>query len=66
MECAGAEALFDEGDTAKVDFDRGSVTRLETGQSLPGRSIPPQLLKIVDAGGIFALLENEKAIAPKP
>ena len=32
---------------------------------MTGRKIPPQLLKIVDAGGIFSLLEKEGAIAPK-
>ncbi len=65
MECAGVEALFDEGDSAEVDFASGLVRNLDRGASLPGRAIPPQLLRIVDAGGIFALLESEGLIAPK-
>jgi 3-isopropylmalate/(R)-2-methylmalate dehydratase small subunit len=65
MECAGVEALFDEGDTAEVDFDEGLVKNLRTGESLPARKIPPELVKIVNAGGIFSLLEKEGAIAPK-
>src|SRR6187455_710792 len=65
MECTGVEALFQEGDTAEVDFDAGTVKNLRTGESLPARKIPPELLKIVNAGGIFPLLEKEGAIAPK-
>ena len=64
-ECTGIEALCEEGDTAEIDFDEGRVTNLRTGKTLPARKIPPQLLKIVEAGGIFSLLEAEGAIAPK-
>ena len=66
MECPGIEALFEEGETAEVDFDSGRVRNLTTGKSATGKTIPPQLLKIVAAGGIFSLLEKEGAIAPKP
>ena len=66
MECPGVETLFEEGDTAAIDFDGGSVTNLRSGQTLAARTIPPQLLKIVEAGGIFPLLEREGSIAAKP
>ena len=65
MECEGVEALFDEGDTAEIDFESGAVKNVTSGKALTGRTIPPQLLKIVDAGGIFPLLESEGCIAPK-
>ena len=64
MECPGVPDLFEEGDEALVDFDAGRVTNTTRGKSLEGRTIPPQLLKIVDAGGIFPLLEREGCIAP--
>lgn len=66
MECSGVEKIFEEGDTAEVDFDTGSVTNVGSGERLPARTIPPQLLQIVNAGGIFALLEQEGSIAPRP
>jgi 3-isopropylmalate/(R)-2-methylmalate dehydratase small subunit len=66
MECNGVESLFDEGDTAEVDFESGSVKNINTGKALPARTIPPQLLRIVQAGGIFPLLEQEGLIATKP
>ena len=65
MECSGIENLFNEGDTAEVDFDSGTVKNLTTGRSANAKTIPPQLLKIVEAGGIFPLLEKEGSIAPK-
>jgi 3-isopropylmalate/(R)-2-methylmalate dehydratase small subunit len=65
MECEGVHDLFEEGDTAEIDFETGSVVNATRGRSLTGRTIPPQLLGIVDAGGIFPLLEREGAIAPK-
>jgi 3-isopropylmalate/(R)-2-methylmalate dehydratase small subunit len=65
MECSGVERLFSEGDVAEVDFDSGIVKNASTGASLPARKIPPQLLDIVNAGGIFALLEQEGSIAPR-
>jgi 3-isopropylmalate/(R)-2-methylmalate dehydratase small subunit len=64
-ECAGVYDLFDEGDIAEVDFDNANVTNATKGRSLPMRQIPPPLLKIVEAGGIFSLLEKEGAIAPR-
>ena len=64
-ECSGVYDLFDEGDVAEVDFDNAQVTNVTKGKSLPMRQIPAPLLKIIDAGGIFSLLENEGAIAPK-
>jgi 3-isopropylmalate/(R)-2-methylmalate dehydratase small subunit len=65
MECSGVEDIFDEGDTAEVDFDAGTVRNVATGASLPARRIPRELLAIVEAGGILDLLEKEGAIAGK-
>jgi 3-isopropylmalate/(R)-2-methylmalate dehydratase small subunit len=64
-ECRGVFDLFDEGDIAEVDFDGAKVTNVTSGKSLPMREIPAPLLKIVEAGGIFSLLEKEGAIAPR-
>lgn len=65
MECRGVESLFSEGDVAEVDFDNGAIRNARTGASLPARKIPRELLDIVKAGGIFALLEREGSIAPR-
>jgi 3-isopropylmalate/(R)-2-methylmalate dehydratase small subunit len=65
MECPGIEKLLEEGDTAQVDFESGAVKNVTKRTAITGKTIPPQLLKIVAAGGIFSLLEKEGAIAPK-
>jgi 3-isopropylmalate/(R)-2-methylmalate dehydratase small subunit len=65
MECPGIGALFEEGETAEVDFETGDMTNVTTGKSIRGKTTPPQLLKIIAAGGIFDLLEQEGAIAPR-
>ena len=65
-ECTGVCDSFDEGHIAEVDFDAATVTNVTQGKSLSMRRIPPPLLKIVEAGGIFSLLEKEGAITPKP
>jgi 3-isopropylmalate/(R)-2-methylmalate dehydratase small subunit len=64
-ECPGIGALFEEGETAEVDFETGHVTNVTTAKSIRGKTTPPQLLKIIAAGGIFDLLEQEGAIAPR-
>jgi 3-isopropylmalate/(R)-2-methylmalate dehydratase small subunit len=63
-ECTGVYEMFEEGDVAEVDFDIGTVANTTKGTSLAARKIPAPLLKIVEAGGIFSLLEKEGAIAP--
>jgi len=65
MECEEILDFIEEGQSAEVDFGAGRITNRDSGKSLPGRRIPPQLLKIVEAGGIFPLLEKEGGIAPK-
>ena len=64
-ECTGVYDMFDEGDIAEVDFDSATVKNSTKGKSLSMRQIPPPLLKIIEAGGIFSLLEGEGAIAPR-
>lgn len=66
LECPDVQDAFDEGDIAEVDFDTSVIKNLSSGKVLQGRPVPPQLLAIVKAGGIYELLEREGAIGPKP
>jgi 3-isopropylmalate/(R)-2-methylmalate dehydratase small subunit len=65
MECPGVDAAFQEGETAEVDFDASVVRNITRGVTLQGRPIPPQLMELVKAGGIYPLLEKEGLIAPR-
>ena len=64
LECPGVTDAFREGETAAVSFDDFTVRNLTTGQSLQAQPIPDALLRILKAGGIYPLLEEEGLIAP--
>jgi 3-isopropylmalate/(R)-2-methylmalate dehydratase small subunit len=65
IECPGVHEAFEEGDIAEVDFETSGVRNVTRGTTLAGRKIPPQLLDLVKAGGIYPLLEKEGLIAPR-
>ena len=65
VECPGVDEAFEEGEIAEVDFDTGAVRNATRGTTLKGRPMPPRLLELVKAGGIYPLLEKEGLIAPR-
>ena len=65
VECPGVDYAFNEGETAEVEFDTGAVRNATRGTTLKGRPMPPRLLELVKAGGIYPLLEKEGLIAPR-
>jgi 3-isopropylmalate/(R)-2-methylmalate dehydratase small subunit len=64
IECAGASDAFEEGDSAEVSFETGTIKNTRTGALLNGLEIPTTLLKLMQNGGIFPLLESEGLISP--
>ena len=65
VECPGVDEAFEEDETAEVDFERAMVVNVTRGTTLPGKPMPPKLLALVKAGGIYPLLEQEGLIAPR-
>jgi 3-isopropylmalate/(R)-2-methylmalate dehydratase small subunit len=65
IECPGVHDAFEEGEIAEADFETSTVRNLTRGTALSGRRIPPKLLDLVKAGGIYPLLEKEGLIAPR-
>lgn len=59
--CNGVSELFDEGDKAKIDMERGEVTNVTTGKSLTGEALPPDSppFQILKAGGLMPFMEQE-------
>lgn len=66
LDCPGVGALFDEGDTAELDFAAWQVRNPRTGRTLAPLPLPDRFLAIVRAGGIFPMLEAEGLIGPPP
>lgn len=65
IECADVFDSFEEGDIAQVDFDAATVKNATRGKSFDAVALPPQLLALLKAGGIYSLLEKEGAIGPR-
>jgi 3-isopropylmalate/(R)-2-methylmalate dehydratase small subunit len=65
LPCAGVLDAFDEGDVAEVDWTNGHVNNATTGATLQGSPIPPQLQRIVTAGGVEDMLRSEGYLAAK-
>ncbi len=64
LECPGITDAFSEGDIAAVSFEDFSVRNFTTGAKLDALPIPDPLLSILEAGGIYPLLEKEGLVAP--
>ncbi|MBI2205063.1 MAG: 3-isopropylmalate dehydratase [Candidatus Rokubacteria bacterium] len=64
LECAGIHDAFDELDVAEIDFERATVRNRRTGRALAGRPWPLSLRRILEAGGLLALLRTEGYLGP--
>ena len=64
LECPGAFDAFAEGDSAEISFEDFTVRNAASNAVLSAGEIPPILLRTLDAGGIYPLLEAEGLIAP--
>ena len=56
---------FSEGEIAAVDFTAVRVDNVTRGKSLSGKPLPAPLMALVQAGGVYQLLEKEGLIAPR-
>ncbi len=65
LPCPGILDVFDEGDTAEVDWVAGAVLNVTTGATVTGAPIPKALQDIVEAGGVEAVLRNEGYLAAR-
>ena len=59
----GIAEMFEEGDTAEIDYDEGVVTNLRTGESRNAVKPAKVMLDIVAAGGIEGVLAEKGYIS---
>lgn len=57
--CKGVHDAFEEGDILQADFHTGEVKNLTSGKVLQADPLPEVAMKILDAGGVVALLKQE-------
>jgi 3-isopropylmalate/(R)-2-methylmalate dehydratase small subunit len=65
IECPGASAAFEEGQTAEVSLADFTVRNTVTGKVLNALPIPENLLALMRGGGIYPVLERQGLISPK-
>ena len=60
----GVLALIGEGDHLRVDFASGTIENVTTGAKLVTDPLPPELLTIVESGGVLSSLERQGYLPP--
>lgn len=66
LNCPGVTAFVDEGDTIRIDLETGVIENVESGVSIEARRLPPELLEIVEQGGVLKSLVARGLIAATP
>ncbi|MCI4344795.1 MAG: 3-isopropylmalate dehydratase small subunit, partial [Thermoplasmata archaeon] len=61
IEARGVRALFETGDTARIEMTRGRVTNLRTDGSIDFPPLPHHLLDLLQAGGLVEKVRAELA-----
>ena len=57
-ECPGILGVVAEGDVVSLDLLTGSITNTRTATTIVGSALPPELIAIIDDGGLLARLER--------
>ncbi|MBI9083549.1 MAG: 3-isopropylmalate dehydratase small subunit [Desulfobacterales bacterium] len=60
LTCPGVSAAFGEQHTAVIDLARAGVENRQTGETMTGHPLSPEMIRIISAGGVLALLQNQK------
>jgi 3-isopropylmalate/(R)-2-methylmalate dehydratase small subunit len=59
VEAPGVRALFEQGDTAVIEFRAGKITNERTGKSVTFPPLPHHLLELLEAGGLVEKVRRE-------
>jgi 3-isopropylmalate/(R)-2-methylmalate dehydratase small subunit len=59
IEAHGVRALFEMGDTARIEMRAGRVTNLRTGASVTFPPLPHHLLELLEVGGLVEKVRHE-------
>ena len=59
----GVSKIFKDGDTAEVNYDDALIKNLSSGKEVKGLPLPPDLVEIMESGGVLEQLRKEKSSA---
>lgn len=60
----GATEYFQEGEVAEITPRTGTIKNLNTGVSFQAQALPEMLMRIIEAGGMIELLQEEGHLEP--
>ena len=61
LECSGVSTHVIDGDQLSIDIDRGEIKNLRTGETLRTEAIPPNLIQVLNDGGIMEHLRKKRS-----
>ncbi len=61
IEAPGVRALFEAGDTARIEMKAGRVSNTRTGAAVSFPPLPSHLLELLEAGGLVEKVKRELA-----
>ena len=61
VEARGVRAIFEKGDTARIEMRAGRITNVRTGASVEFPPLPAHLLGLLEAGGLVEKVRAELA-----
>ena len=59
VEAPGVHAIFEKGDTARIEMGAGRIQNLRTGASVTFPPLPAHLLELLEAGGLVEKVKRE-------
>jgi 3-isopropylmalate/(R)-2-methylmalate dehydratase small subunit len=59
IEARGVRAIFEQGDTARIEMLNGTVTNERTGAKISFPPLPKHLLELLEAGGLVEKVRRE-------
>ena len=60
LECSSISTRVTDGDQLSVDIERGEIRNLRTGETTSAEPIPPNLLQVLNDGGIIEHLGKKR------
>ena len=67
LECPGISKFIEEGDEIEVEFGQFTVRNKRTGEVLQGTHFPEMILGVMEAGGIYPMMEAKGLLGdPNP
>ncbi|MBW3581587.1 MAG: 3-isopropylmalate dehydratase small subunit [Euryarchaeota archaeon] len=66
IEAPGVTELVSDGDEIIVDIATGTIENIKTGRAVVGTPLPPNMQRIIAAGGLVGIVRQKLGLDPAP